>query len=112
MKKFFSYSLIALPVLSMAFTRWVKPVLPQKPTPVIRSVPSAFSGEALDPVQPRADIIAHSPEVEAMTKYGVLPVTLYTGLPQINVPLFELKPPSLSIPFSLSYNYNGFKPSE
>ena len=65
-----------------------------------------------DPVQPRADLIPHSPEVEAMVKYGVLPVTMYTGMPQISVPVFEIKASGLTIPFSLSYNYNGFKPTE
>ena len=72
---------------------------------------SGFS-QALDPVQPRADIIAHSPEVEAMAKYGVLPMTLYTGLPQISVPVFEIKASGLILPFSLSFSYNGFKPTE
>ncbi|HEY8934244.1 MAG TPA: hypothetical protein VIM65_03455 [Cyclobacteriaceae bacterium] len=73
---------------------------------------SGFSQSLLDPVQPRADIIAHSPEAEAMTKYGVLPLTLYTGLPQISVPVFQINVSGLSLPFSLSFNYNGFKPTE
>jgi len=79
-------------------------------TEVARSSPSDGSG--LDPIQPRADIIPHSPEVEAMAKYGVLPVTQYTGMPQITVPIFDIKASGLTIPFALSYNYNGFKPME
>ena len=60
----------------------------------------------------RTDIIPHSPEAEAMGKYGVLPVTLYSGLPSITVPIYDLKTPNLDLPFSLSYNYNGYKPNE
>lgn len=60
----------------------------------------------------RSDIIPHSPEAEALGKYGVLPVTLYSGMPSISVPVFDLKTPGLDLPFSLSYNYNGYKPNE
>jgi hypothetical protein len=60
----------------------------------------------------RMDIIPHSPEVESLGKYGVMPVKLYTGLPEISIPLFEIKTPSISVPFSLQYNYNGCKPNE
>lgn len=60
----------------------------------------------------RTDIIPHSPEVEAFTKYDVMPVTLYTGLPQVSVPIYEIKTPHFHIPISLSYNHNGYKPNE
>ena len=60
--------------------------------------------------QMRSDIIPHSPEAEAMGKYGLLPVTLYTGMVNVSVPIFEIKTPSFTIPFSLSYGYNGYKP--
>jgi hypothetical protein len=62
--------------------------------------------------QSRMDVLPHSPEVESLGKYGVLPVSLFTGLPQINIPLFEIKTPSISVPFSLQYYYNGCKPNE
>jgi hypothetical protein len=62
--------------------------------------------------QSRIDIIPHSPEAEALGKYGVLPVTLYSGMPEISIPLFEIKTPSITVPFTLQYNYNGCKPNE
>jgi len=79
---------------------------------LIISMSLISTGQDLDLAKLRKDIVAHSPEAEAMAKYGVLPVTLYTGIPQISVPIYEIKTPSLSLPFSLSYNYNGCKPSE
>jgi len=62
--------------------------------------------------QSRLDIIPHSPEAESLGKYGVLPVTLYSGTPQISIPLFEIKTPTISVPFALQYSYNGCKPNE
>jgi YD repeat-containing protein len=70
------------------------------------------SAQDLDLAKLRTDIVAHSPEAEAMAKYGVLPVNLYTGMPQISVPIYEIKTPNFTLPFSLSYNYNGCKPNE
>jgi len=70
------------------------------------------AGQDLALAQLRKDIVAHSPEAEAMAKYDVLPVNFYTGMPTITIPLYELKTPSLTLPFALSYNYNGYRPNE
>jgi hypothetical protein len=72
----------------------------------------AQAAEQLALAQLRKDIIAHSPEAEAMGKYAVLPLTMYTGTPDISVPIYEIKTPGLDLPFSLSYNYNGYKPND
>ena len=66
----------------------------------------------LSSAQFQTDILPQSPEAAAMVKYTLLPVTLYSGLPQVGVPLFDIKTPNLDVPVSLSYNYNGFKPAE
>lgn len=70
------------------------------------------TGQDLQLAQLRKDIIPHSPEAEAMAKYDVLPVTLYSGMPNISVPIGDIKTPRLSVSFSLSYNFNGYKPNE
>lgn len=59
-----------------------------------------------------SELIPKSPEVASLGKFDVLPINLYTGLPEISIPLFELKTPSLTIPITLQYNYNGCKPNE
>jgi len=64
------------------------------------------------PVQFQPDMLAHSPEAEQMTKYVTMPVTLYSGMPNVSVPIYDLKTKSLDVPISLGYNYNGFKPAE
>jgi len=70
------------------------------------------AGQDLQLAQLRKDIVPHSPEAEAMAKYDVLPVTLYTGMPNITIPIGEVKTPRLSVSFALGYNYNGYKPTE
>ncbi|HEY9262019.1 hypothetical protein, partial [Chitinophaga sp.] len=57
-------------------------------------------------------VIPPSPEAASLGQYGNLPMNLFTGTPTINIPLYELKGQSLSLPISLSFNSTGFKPEE
>lgn len=51
----------------------------------------------------------NSPEAASFAKYGNTPVSLYTGTPQINVPLYVFKGRELNLPFQLSYDASGIK---
>lgn len=53
--------------------------------------------------------IPHSPEAQAFTKYGNTSVNLYTGTPDITIPIANLKGRELEIPISLSYDASGVK---
>lgn len=57
-------------------------------------------------------VIPPSPEAASLGKYGNVPVSLFTGTPNVSIPLVELNGNFLSLPVSLSYNSNGFKPEE
>lgn len=50
-----------------------------------------------------------TPNVAAMEKFGDYPVNLYTGLPDISVPIFEVKSGPLHLPIRLSYHASGIK---
>ena len=50
-----------------------------------------------------------SPEAAAMDKYGEYPVSLFTGIPEINIPLYEIKTNKFTLPISLSYHASGIK---
>lgn len=56
--------------------------------------------------------IPSSPDVAALEKFVEVPVSLYTGVPNISVPICNLSDGGLSVPISLAYHYTGFKPNE
>ncbi|QJB37297.1 hypothetical protein HF324_05295 [Chitinophaga oryzae] len=53
-----------------------------------------------------------APEAAQLGKYGNVPVSLFTGTPQISIPLYAFKGQQLELPVSLGYNNSGFKPGE
>ncbi|MDO7888150.1 RHS repeat domain-containing protein [Hymenobacter sp. CA2-7] len=65
-----------------------------------------------------ADAIKHTPalppppEAAALGKFGQTPVSLYTGVPQISIPIYTLKLQGLDVPVSLDYHAGGIRTSE
>ncbi len=57
-------------------------------------------------------VIPPAPEAAELGKYGNVPISLFTGTPNISIPLFELKGANLSLPISISYNASGYKPED
>ena len=53
--------------------------------------------------------IPPSPTAASLGIYGAVPVGHYTGIPQIEIPLYEIKCGSLTIPISLSYHASGIR---
>src|ERR1035437_8394533 len=56
--------------------------------------------------------IPNSPEAINFSKFGIIPVTLYSGMPNVSVPLYEIHEGNIKVPITLSYYSKGFKPSE
>lgn len=52
-----------------------------------------------------------SPEIAGLGEYGKIPVSLYTGIPDISVPIYELKVGDYSLPLSASYHLASVKPN-
>lgn len=50
-----------------------------------------------------------SPEAASLGKYGEIPVSEYTGVPQIEIPLYTVKSGELELPITLSYHASGIK---
>ena len=54
-------------------------------------------------------IIPPSPTTQEFVKYGMIPVSHYTGVPNISIPIYNLKNGPLNLPISLSYHASGIK---
>lgn len=57
-------------------------------------------------------VVRPSPNVQAMQKYGDIPISAYTGIPNISVPIYTIKFRDITVPVSLSYHASGIKVSE
>lgn len=62
--------------------------------------------------QSYSEIIKPSPDVVAFEKYGNIPVSLYTGVPEIKVPIYEIRNKEIAVPVSLSYHAGGITVNE
>jgi len=51
-----------------------------------------------------------SPNAIALGQYGEIPVSLFTGVPQIDVPIKTIGDAKINVPISLSYHSAGFRP--
>ncbi len=60
----------------------------------------------------KTNVVPPSPNAAALGKYGNIPVGLYTGVPNISIPLYEVEEGNLSLPISLSYHAGGVKLEE
>lgn len=58
------------------------------------------------------EIIPSSPEVYGLGQYGDIPVSTYTGVPDISIPIHTVKIGGLSLPITLSYHATGIHVSQ
>ncbi|MDE7345749.1 MAG: hypothetical protein K2N48_03295 [Muribaculaceae bacterium] len=57
-------------------------------------------------------IIPPSPQAAALARYAEYPVSHTTGIPDISIPLYEIRMGELSFPISISYHSSGARPDE
>ncbi|PWG77983.1 nucleotidyl transferase family protein [Pararcticibacter amylolyticus] len=67
----------------------------------------SFSTLAQIPLAP-ANI--QSPNAASLGMYGQIPISYFTGLPRIEIPLHTISQRDLSVPISLSYHASGMRP--
>lgn len=71
-----------------------------------------LSGNAQDNYLNTTISIPPSPTSAGLGKYGDVPVSLYTGVPNITLPLYIINSDNINLPISLSYHSQGFKTEE
>jgi hypothetical protein len=57
-------------------------------------------------------VIPPSPNAQAMQKFGDIPVSTYTGIPNISIPLYTVKYKDITVPISINYHASGIKVAE
>lgn len=60
-------------------------------------------------LEKKREIIPPSPEAAALGRFGAFPVSYYTGIPQINIPIYELNVGDISLPITLDYHASGIR---
>lgn len=60
-----------------------------------------------DNVNTIPNILPPSPDAASLGIFGNVPVGLYTGTAQLNIPLYNYKTKDLNVPISLNYSSNG-----
>jgi len=58
------------------------------------------------------NVLPPSPNAASLGKFGDIPVSLYTGVPNVSMPLYKLSVGSFSLPISLQYHSQGLKVEE
>lgn len=71
--------------------------------------PQKVFAQSPDMLENLKNVMPPSPNSSAFAKYGDWPVSLYTGVPNISVPVTTLKGRTTSVPITLSYHAAGNK---
>lgn len=68
--------------------------------------------ETLCQLNPYNEASIASPNAASLGKYGDIPVSYHTGIPQMSIPIYQITEGSLSLPVSLSYHASGLRVAE
>lgn len=60
----------------------------------------------------QVNVIPPTPNASSLGKFGDVPVSLTTGVPNINIPIYNISEGNINIPIGLSYHAGGVKVEE
>nr|MCR5065873.1 hypothetical protein [Bacteroidales bacterium] len=58
------------------------------------------------------EYMPQAPNAQAIARAIEIPVNFYTGIPNISIPLYDIKVGNISVPITLSYQGGGIRPSQ
>ena len=70
---------------------------------------TAASAQTADEQLSLNTLLPPTPQAAAFARYGEYPVSYATGIPQISIPLYEIKLGAYTLPISISYHASGIK---
>ena len=73
---------------------------------------SIFSSTTYCNAQDIPNVMPPSPNAASLGTYGQVPVGLFTGTPQIDIPLYSFATGKVVVPISLNYSSNGIRVDE
>ena len=76
---------------------------------IIAIISCIFKMQAQEPPKP---VTIVSPNVASLGVIKDIPVSMYTGAPQISIPLYKIKSNGIEIPITLNYNASGVQPDQ
>ena len=78
-------------------------------TAVLLTIGSKFTMAQNPTVPTVVNVIPPSPEAQSFMRYGQIPVDVSTGVPNIEIPLYQITSGKLSLPVSITYHSSGIK---
>ena len=78
------------------------------------SIPGVMllSAEGEENANPLGRLIPCTPQAASLARYAEYPVSLTTGIPDISIPLYEIRMGEFTLPISISYHASGTRPDE
>lgn len=58
------------------------------------------------------NVLPPSPNAASLGSYGWTPVGLFTGTPEVNIPIFDMNVGKINLPISINYSSNGIRVDE
>ncbi|MDZ7897189.1 MAG: hypothetical protein U5N85_04060 [Arcicella sp.] len=77
------------------------------PKDSLKDVPTALTAGDVSKLLPQ--ITPKSPNVSAIERFGDYPVSMYSGLASIEIPLYDIKVGNINIPIKMMYHSSGNK---
>jgi hypothetical protein len=59
-----------------------------------------------------SNYVQPAPDVASLGKYADYPVSYFTGVPEISIPIYQLRDGAVKLPISISYHASGLKVAE
>ena len=104
-----NYSLLLASSLGLCLNVASFAQLSPSPVDSLETSQALAATEEASEEDPVAQIIPPSPTAASLSRYADVPVSYYSGLPTIRLPLYEIREHDIRVPIALTYHASGIK---